>query len=181
MYATSDDSAEFRNNPDFNFSGLDKGYLAETQLIYKADLFNVITGVGAYSMDSHFSGVQQPDSTSHQEIAYSYANFKLPENLIWTVGLSYDSGETANANLDEINPKLGLQWTINDHVSLRAVAFKTVKRGFATDQTIEPTQVAGFNQLDDNIDSTISKNYGIGLDVRFNNQLFKRPRSVKKG
>ncbi len=172
MYAASDDSLEFKNNPDYNLSGSQKGYLAETQLLYKSDFFNLVTGVGAYSIDNNFSNNEQPNTTDHQEIVYSYANFKLPENLILTVGLSYESDDTSNARFDELNPKLGLQWMINNHVSLRAAAFQTVNRGFTVDQTIEPTQVAGFNQLYDNGDSTISKNYGIGLDVRLNNRLF---------
>ena len=39
-------------------------------------------------------------------------------------------------------------------------------------QTIEPTQIAGFNQFFDNADGTSSKNYGIGLDVQLTPTLF---------
>ena len=35
---------------------------------------------------------------------------------------------------------------------------------FPVEQTIEPTQVAGFNQFFDGITGTVSKNYGVGLD-----------------
>ena len=149
-----------------------KGYLGEAQLLHKADHFNSVVGLGAYSADNIFSGFAQPAITNHQIISYGYANIKIPENLIWTVGLSYESNESANAELDELNPKLGLQWTVNDHLLLRAAAFKVVRRDFAVDQTIQPTQVAGFNQFFDEVAMTVSKNYGLGVDVRFNDRLF---------
>ncbi len=110
--------------------------------------------------------------TGTQDIGYGYATLKLPGDVIGTVGLSYQSNEDANANLHELNPKLGVQWAINEQISLRAAAFKVTNPIFATSQTIEPTQVAGFNQFYDNITSTVSKNYGVALDVRFTNQLF---------
>ena len=150
-----------------------KGAQAETQLLYRADDFNVITGFGAHSFDYIYSGnVAQPSTEGTQEIVYSYANIKIPDNFIWTVGLSYESDENPFAHLNEFSPKLGVQWAINDYISLRAAAFKTVKSRPATQQTIEPTQVAGFNQVIDFIQMTVSKNYGVGLDIRFSNQLF---------
>ncbi|MCP5158796.1 MAG: tetratricopeptide repeat protein [Gammaproteobacteria bacterium] len=153
------------------FGTAEKGTQAETQLIYRADDFNIITGLGAYFIDYTFSRApMNPDGT--QKTAYSYANIKSPDSVIWTIGLGYESDDSPYARLNEFNPKFGVQWAINNQVSLRAAAFKTVKKEFATRQTLEPTQVAGFNQLIDLISLTVSKNYGIGLDVRFNEQWF---------
>ncbi|WP_312914414.1 hypothetical protein, partial [Candidatus Competibacter phosphatis] len=87
------------------------------------------------------------------------------------MGLSYQSDDNPILNRNELNPKLGVQWTINDYLSLRAAAFQTVKRTPLIEQTIEPTQVTGFNQFFDDAYMTLSKNYGLGLNVRFNNQL----------
>ena len=160
--------------PNVNISakGEAKGYLGETQLLHKADRSNFITGLGAYSTDNIFSGFEQRSVTNHQIISYGYANIQIPENLIWTVGLSYESNENVNADLHEFSPKLGLRWAINDHLALRAAAFKAVRRDFAVDQTIQPTQVTGFNQFFDETAMTVSKNYGAGADVRFNDRLF---------
>ncbi len=158
-----------------------KGYLGEAQLLHNTDHFNSVVGFGAYSADNIFSGFAQSAITNHQIISYGYANIKIPENLIWTVGLSYESNESANAELDELSPKLGLQWTVNDHLLLRAAAFKVVRRDFAVDQTIQPTQVAGFNQLFDEVAMTVSKNYGLGVDVRFNDQLFGGLEALRRG
>ena len=146
------------------------GTQAEAQLLYKAEPFNLITGLGAYSLDINSSDL--PGDKATQQNVYSYGYIKIPDRVIWTVGLSYESDEDPNANFNKLNPKFGLQWAISDQVSLRAAAFQIVKRRFAAEQTIEPTQVAGFNQLIDYVNMTVSKNYGAALDVRFNKQLF---------
>ena len=155
---------------DFKLGLNSKGTQAETQLLYKQDQFNLTTGLGAYSLDVTLSGQAGSDST--QRIAYGYANIKIPATAIWTLGLSHESDEDNSARLNELNPKFGVQWALNDQVALRAAAFKTVKRTFALEQTIEPTQVAGFNQFFDETDLTVSRNLGLGLDVRFNGRLF---------
>ncbi|MDG4597933.1 MAG: tetratricopeptide repeat protein [Candidatus Contendobacter sp.] len=147
-----------------------EGTQAEAQLLYKAEPFNLITGLGGYSLNIDLT--DQPNTKATQQNIYGYGYIKIPDNVIWTVGLSYESDENPNANLNKLNPKLGVQWAINDQISLRAAAFQTVKRAFAAEQTIEPTQVAGFNQLLDYVDTTVSKNYGAALDIRFNKQLF---------
>lgn len=150
-----------------------KGARSEAQVLHKEQRFNWIAGLGTYSIDNFFSGVQQPNTTESQTIAYGYANIAIPKNLIWTVGLSYESDESQNAHLNgELNPKFGIQWALNDRISLRAAAFKVVKPSLAIDQTIEPTQVAGFNQFFDNIGSTVSQNYAAGLDIQLHPKLF---------
>jgi hypothetical protein len=41
-----------------------------------------------------------------------------------------------------------------------------------TNQTLEPTQVAGFNQFFDDIEATESRRYGIAVDQKFSQALF---------
>ncbi len=150
-----------------------KGYQEEVQLLYKANDFNLVMGLGDYAIDyKNFDSLGESDDEDEQKIGYGYLNIKLPDDLIWTIGLSNQSNSTSDYNLQELNPKFGIQWLVNDHLSLRAAAFKTVKRAIAADQTIEPTQVAGFNQFFDYADGTVSKVYGVGLDVRFGAKLF---------
>ncbi|HRD68500.1 MAG TPA: TonB-dependent receptor, partial [Candidatus Competibacter sp.] len=113
---------------DFRLAGKSRGTQAEAQLLYKAEPFNVITGLGGYSFDFSFSDSDspsgEPDANITQQIAYGYANIKIPDNVIWTIGLSYQSDDNTTANLNELNPKFGVQWAITDRVSLRAAAFK---------------------------------------------------------
>ncbi len=172
------------NSPDsyVKYETISKNYQQEIQLRYKTDNFNLITGLGAFSVDySSYSfytigaeeGYQEDYATGAQNIGYGYANIRLPENVIWTIGVSDQLMEDIAANLHEINPKLGVQWALSEQISLRAAAFKVVTSPInATYQTIEPTQVAGFNQSFDDSPATVSKNYGVALDVRFTNQLF---------
>ncbi len=50
---------------------------------------------------------------------------------------------------------------------MRLAYIETVKRALLVDQTIEPTQVAAFNQFFDDQQGTRAKRYGIGIDARF--------------
>jgi len=67
---------------------------------------------------------------------------------------------------------LGLIWDILPSTTLRAAAFSTVKRPFAASQTVEPTQVAGFNQFFDDVDGTKTRRYGVGIDHTLSADLF---------
>ena len=52
---------------------------------------------------------------------------------------------------NQFNPKFGIIWNPFPGTTVRAAAFRVLKRTLITDQTLEPTQVAGFNQFfDDN-------------------------------
>jgi hypothetical protein len=65
-----------------------------------------------------------------------------------------------------------VQWNITDDLVLRGAVFRFVKPALANNQTLEPTQVAGFNQLFDDINGTAAWRYGVGLDHRLRDNLF---------
>jgi Tfp pilus assembly protein PilF len=119
--------------------------------------------------------------------AYVYANIPYGDTLTVTAGASYDdlsfnqdidstttvigvpipptkSSTTADFSLNKFSPKLGLTWEALENTTLRAAAFQTVTRSWTTPQTIEPTQVAGFNQFYNDATGTKSTNYGLALD-----------------
>lgn len=75
---------------------------------------------------------------------------------------------------------MGLQWSITDNTRLRLAAFRTLKPRLAVQQTIEPTQVAGFNQFFDEPFGTIAENYGIGLDFRLTDSLYAGVEGVRR-
>ena len=66
--------------------------------------------------------------------------------------------------LKELNPKIGLQWAVTAATQIRLAHFETVKRSLLVNQTIEPTQVAGFNQFFDETNGTHAKLSGLGID-----------------
>ena len=107
--------------------------------------------------------------------AYAYANIRSGPALTWTLGASYDSFEEgfdqSTFKLTSFNPKLGVQWDVNPDLRLRAAAFQVIRPALLSNQTLEPTHVAGFNQLFDDIHGTQSRRYGVGLDWRANSNL----------
>jgi outer membrane receptor protein involved in Fe transport len=90
-----------------------------------------------------------------------------PKNFTWTFGASVDFFEGGIKDRDQFNPKLGLTWNPFPSSTLRAAVFKVLTRPLISSQTLEPTQVAGFNQFFDDTEGSDSWRYGIGLDQKF--------------
>jgi tetratricopeptide (TPR) repeat protein len=72
----------------------------------------------------------------------------------------------SEAPREGLNPKLGFTWRPRTGTTLRAAAFRTLRGPDAMKQTIEPTAVAGFNQLFDGDIGERVWRYGIGIDQR---------------
>jgi outer membrane receptor protein involved in Fe transport len=106
--------------------------------------------------------------------AYTYANVKPVKNVVLTAGASFDhvKGDVPEGGGDQFNPKFGLTWNPHPTTTIRGAAFRTLKRTLVTDQTLEPTQVAGFNQFYDDSDMTQSWRYGGAIDQRFGRKAF---------
>ena len=120
--------------------------------------------------------------------AYVYAQIPALQSLNFTVGASYDAfdlrntedltvngsalpPEKSNLKVNEFNPKFGVTWQATTDTTVRAAAFKTVKRSLVSNQTIEPTQVAGFNQFFDDPAGTRATRYGLAADHVFTTDL----------
>ena len=117
---------------------------------------------------------QPEDSVDRREDihAYAYVPISLGSTATLTLGASYDSFHTVELDTHPVNPKFGFVWNILPSTTLRAAAFRVLKRFFVTNQTLEPTQLAGFNQFFDDVDGTDSTRYGFGLDQRFSRALY---------
>jgi Tfp pilus assembly protein PilF len=153
---------------------------AEAQYIFRADHFNALAGF-SYSntkgdesvrvtFDSFpFLDSETPlDFTIEDYRGYVYANINIPEAVTWTVGVDYtnyseDRGDPDH-EISKANPKVGVQWNVTRDLRLRAAYIETVKPALAADRTLQPTQVAGFNQLFDEANGTNSRRYGFGVD-----------------
>ena len=169
----------------------DKSLGGELQYLYRAEKTRVTTGVGYSDLNQSqvtsftfcpFPGfciplpVQSVDLSAKHKNAYVYSNISAAPGVKLTVGASYDSFDTrdtaSSESRNQFNPKLGVTWDVRPGTTLRAAAFRAFKRSLITQQTLEPTQVAGFNQFYDDIVSTDSRDYGIGLDQKFSRQMF---------
>ena len=118
------------------------------------------------------------DSTIEHTNAYLYLYMRYPENVTWTVGGSADffrdSADVSDVkNRNQFNPKFGVTWTPRLGTTIRAAAFRVLRRTLPfTSQTIEPTQVAGFNQFYDDFGGTDAWTYGAAADQKFTDSLF---------
>jgi tetratricopeptide (TPR) repeat protein/opacity protein-like surface antigen len=162
----------------------------EAQYIYRADWFNVLTGFSYANVDGDESLNVAFDSlvpfipsfednvdlpfTINDYRGYAYANINIPDSVTWTVGLSYTDyheDRDPDNSVSRFNPKVGVQWNVTPDVKLRAAYIETVKPALAANRTLEPTQVAGFNQLFDEANGTKSKRYGFGADWQITSDL----------
>ena len=98
---------------------------------------------------------------------YVYTRIRNEDNTFeGTIGVSYDDYEEGILQETSTNPKLGLLWRASEALQIRAAAFKVMKPVLVNNRTIEPTQIAGFNQFFDDINGTKSWRYGLGLDFQ---------------
>ena len=167
--AKEDQSFDFFGFP-FDWRLETDGYIGETQYQFRNTLFSFIAGGGHYKLNSTLKqSFLGNDDKEHfdttQNNGYLYSQIGYPAKVTWTLGASYDSlDDDKNGDFNKFNPKLGMIWDITPATTLRLAAFKVLKRTLIADQTIEPTQVAGFNQFFDDINGTESKRYGAAVD-----------------
>jgi outer membrane receptor protein involved in Fe transport len=152
--------------------------------VYRSRYLNLTSGVGYFKIDGELQarlGIEGfveelptlPTKFDHVN-TYVYANVKPATNVTLTAGGSFDhlSGDVPGDSADQFNPKLGVTWNLVPSTTVRAAAFRTLKRTLVTDQTLEPTQVAGFNQFFDDSDLTEGWRYGGAIDQRFGRNVF---------
>jgi tetratricopeptide (TPR) repeat protein len=163
-------------------------YSGELQYLFRSHYFN-ITGGGGYAyldaetkttINSILDPILGPSKTQvdkdlkHTNV-YAYSYIKPLSNLMLTVGASGDFTSGDDPNFDDkkkFNPKLGIIWSPFTNTTLRAAVFRVLKRTLVTDQTLEPTQVAGFNQFYDDFNGTEAWRYGGAIDQKFSQYLY---------
>ena len=197
IYKDSNDSFEEKFTQSFLGSQLitelnqyldTDAYTGEAQYLLKTRRANLTVGGGYYrtenSLDNTstfiFNGQAFPESPVNQKFniqdynAYLYSQVNYPSSVTWTLGFSvdlYDDARTSKFDEDQFNPKLGVLWNITSSTTLRAAGFRLLKQPLAVNQTIQPTQVAGFNQFFDDFNGSDVHRYGVGIDHKFNPAL----------
>ena len=167
-------------SPMSTYDILEEGdhYMVEMQHLFRSERLNVTSGVGHFSSDRKFTLktpaftlMAEKDSPRHTN-SYVYSQINFPENMTWTVGGSADFFEGGIVDQDQFNPKLGLTWSPLAAIRLRAAVIRTSHRTLISSQTLEPTQVAGFNQFFNDQEGTESWRYGAAIDQRFSPNLY---------
>jgi hypothetical protein len=144
-----------------------------------------------------FTNVTTGNSTTKHTNLYAYSYLNLPSHLTLTLGISGDFFKQQGTFFSDLqlpglpagdpvpvvpppvlgdrnkaNPKLGASWTLPSGTTLRGAWFRTMKRTLITDQTLEPTQVAGFNQFYDDPSATETEVWGAALDQKFGRKVY---------
>lgn len=181
---------------------------AEVQEVYAGNGFDLIGGLGYLRFEPEVTGEitvhllpppfpplvipieDRESSESHK--AYLYANYAANEALTITGGLSYNQCTNPFRDRSGLDPKLGVTWKIAGATEVRAAAFRTVRcvgadpreLALALPQpaslTIEPTQIAGFNQLFNDSSGSTSDVVGIALDHELSPRLFMGGHFVRR-
>ncbi|MXS83728.1 TonB-dependent receptor [Nitrosomonas oligotropha] len=147
-----------------------EGYQVELQHLFRKNYFNSTIGGGTYRFTFQETSA---NTRLNKDNIYIYTNANFLRNLNATFALSYDSRIGADDQSKEnINPKLGLQWDLNNKFRFRAAWINTTKSPLVAQQTLEPTQVAGFNQFFDDTNGTRAQRIGAALDYRMSNDLY---------
>lgn len=164
-----------------------EAWSAEVRQDWHLRQWRFTAGSGYYQRDADSSFQIFPLDDARQERfaqAYLYTHWRPLPPLNFDVGLSYEAldrqferstrgfASRADDEIYRLNPKVGATWRPTDHTTLRAAAFRTLRRPVLVKQTIEPTEVAGFNQLFDGVNGETAWRYGVGLDHRFSDRLF---------
>lgn len=168
-------------------------FSAELQHLFRSRYVTVTSGVGYFDINGRVDQLSRLDpafaaliglpaelrataGTDVQQVnGYAYSIITPVKPLSITLGLSVDSvsGDTLEVgHQTQPNPKAGVTWEPIKGTTFRAAAFRTLKRTLITDQTLEPTQVAGFNQFFDDFNGTKAWRYGAAIDQRFTNDLY---------
>jgi hypothetical protein len=87
--------------------------------------------------------------STHTNI-YSYVYINALKHVTFTDVFSVDflsSDDPVVGDKDLFNPKFEITWHPFPATTVHAAAFNALKRTLITNQTLEPMQVAGFNQF----------------------------------
>ena len=173
----------------------------ELRYIFQADWYNFSVGGGLFDQDSKVTQridetttirptIEIPglppsetatettnsvtDTSIRHNNVYGYTNIRpAGSSTILTFGLSYDDFNSDQLDdLSQLNPKVGITWSPTEQLTLRAAGFRNLRRSLVESKTLEPTQVAGFNQFFDDLEGTDSTRYGGAVDYRLTETLF---------
>ncbi|MDP2157845.1 MAG: TonB-dependent receptor, partial [Nitrospirota bacterium] len=168
---------------DFDVKSHDSSFSGEIQHLLRTQYAEITSGAGYLStkqrtettMENPFpppaAFTEKAESNITYKNIYLYADLSYLKNVTATVGASADFFEHGVMDRKQLNPKLGITWNVLPNTMLRAAVFRTLNRNPLRSQTIEPTQVAGFNQLYDEAEGVKSWRAGIGLDHKFSSSL----------
>jgi tetratricopeptide (TPR) repeat protein len=156
-----------------------KGTISEAQHLFRGERVNTIIGAGYYDGERVEEGSVlgfiplDAEADYMNTNVYLYSTIRYPVSVSWTLGINYDSLDHSDSDedRDRTHPKFGVIWDVTQSVTFRLAALRATRRPIVSDQTIEPTQVAGFQQFFDDPFGTEYERYGAGIDWKISPAL----------
>lgn len=162
----------------------------EAQWVKRRGRATWIVGAGAFDgsfeLDSTFGGVVEGDDGFAN--GYGYLKLRTAGPVEFVFGGAVEDAEVPVGLLPprdsviqavdlpftetEFSPKVGVTATFATGTTLRAGVYRRLAPFLGRLQTLEPTQVAGFNQFFDDRGGTVSWNYGVGVDQQVGRRWF---------
>ncbi len=150
---------------------------AEVQYLAAREGFNVIFGANYFQGDSDeqfitpfFTDITHTEPYHINAYGYLY----LPGSGRWPefqIGAAYDDLSSEIGDQVRLNPKIGAIWRLSDRFTLRAAGFRVLKRRLNSDQGLEPTQLAGFNQFFEDDNGAAVESGGIAMDFKLSQRV----------
>jgi len=171
---------------DFPFADTDaETYSAEIQHSKDWGSIRTVSGIGYTDADNDFK-IEGRTTNSRAANAYTYGQWtSTNEALRVNAGVAFDwyrltnDGPEPGVSRDYLSPKLALTWTPRLGTTFRLAAMSSIRRPFIGSQTIEPTQLAGFNQffsgyegLYGDREGTISDRIALAFDQAITDTVF---------
>jgi hypothetical protein len=175
---------------DFSNASKIHGYTGELQYQKRGRFGDLVFGGGLFGQDetgvasTTFDPFGPPpmvmttpiDTKLRSANAYVYGQLGQPSRPRLVLGVSVDYVENRSpagtVEETEVNPKLGAVLPLGSETTLRFAALSGMKRLPAVNASIEPTQVAGFNQVFDDLNRTRFWRYGAAVDRGWSKRLF---------
>jgi tetratricopeptide (TPR) repeat protein len=166
-----------------------RAFSGEVQHLFRSHYIDIVSGVGHFNINGEDKTASKffvppftitvDRSTDNRDVqhtnVYLYSYTRLLKNLTLTFGGSgdfFNSEDPGSPPKNQFNPKVGVTWNPFVDTTIRGAVFRTLKRTLITDQTLEPTQVAGFNQFFDDFNATQAWVYGAAIDQKLSPHLF---------
>jgi Flp pilus assembly protein TadD len=196
MYQNS--NIDYHDSPDPILAAVDikddqDAYSAELQHLYNSNYIKTVAGAGYFKIDGGIQEIDQlnfflldptlpseptlittnTDAKSKHINLYLYSYISPLKNVTATIGASGDFLEyNILEDKNQFNPKVGVTWNPVPDTTIRAAYFRVLKRTLITNQTLEPTQVAGFNQFFDDGETTEAWTGGLAVDQKFSKSIY---------
>lgn len=158
----------------------------EGQLVYRQRRLTWVGGVGFF--DGTFDAKSAGEGAEQFGNIYGYVKIRALGPVELAAGLAAEGVESPVGLLPprdsnilpsdvsfyrwHLSPKVGMTATFKTGTTLRAAVFSRMASPIGRLQTLEPTQVSGFNQFYEDVGGTRSWNYGAGLDQQIASIVF---------